>query len=132
MSKVQRRAILALILLVVIGAGILIYGTGALDYLPRLRASAKSPDGEFTVLVYQKRLEPRPFFPRMGAIAKIYDKQGRLVYENIVFRDSDWDDTVGDAFKEVSFEPNEIRIGPGFYDRSQVYVIKKSDLKTRQ
>jgi hypothetical protein len=113
-------------------AGLFIYVTGLLDYIPRLRASAKSPDGELSVMVYQKRLMPRPFFPRMGAIAKVYDRKGNLVYEKIIFHDDDWDDTLGGAFKNISFDGDEIRIGPGFYDSSQVYVIRRSDLKMQR
>jgi hypothetical protein len=80
-------------------------------------------------MIYQKRLEPRTLFPRTGAIARVYDGRGNLLHENIIFHDDDWDDTVGDAFKRISFEGDEIRIGPGFYDVSQGYVIRKSDLK---
>jgi len=102
------------------------------DFIPRLRASAKSPDGALTVKVYQVRLMPRPFFPRMGAVAKVYDRNEEIVYENIIFHDSDWDDTLGSAFNKISFEGDEIHIGPGFYDSSQVYVIKKSDLRMQK
>jgi hypothetical protein len=109
--------------------GLFHYVTGVFDYIPRLRGSAKSPDGTLTVKVYQKRLMPRPFFPRMGALAEVYDGDGNLVYQNIIFRDSDWDDTLGEAFKQISFEGEEIRISPGFYDPSQAYVIRKSELK---
>jgi len=65
----------------------------------------------------------------MGAVAKVYDRNGEIIYENIFFRDSDWDDTLGSAFNKISFEGDEIRIGPGFYDSSKVYVIKKSELR---
>jgi len=102
--------------------------TGVFDYIPRLRAQAKSPDGSLTVKVYQKRLMPRPFFPRMGAVAKIFDANGNLIREDIFFRDSDFDDTLDDAFKQISFEGDEIVIGPGFYDRRLVYIIRRSDL----
>ena len=112
--------------------GLFVYVTGLHDYIPRLRASAKSPDGMLTVAVYQKRLMPRPFFPRMGATAKIYDRNGNLIYERIIFNDDDWDDTVGNAFKEISFVDDEIRIGPGFYAPEQIYVIKKSELNAQE
>jgi hypothetical protein len=129
-SKKRRFLILSIILVAL--AGLFHYVTGVFDYIPRLRASAKSPDGVLTVKVYQKRLMPRPFFPRMGAVAKVYDGNGDVVYENIIFRDSDWEDTLGSTFNQISFEGEEIRIGPGFYDSTQVYVIRKSDLKRRE
>ena len=105
--------------------------TGVFDYIPRLRAHAISPDGTLTVNVYQQRLTPRPFFPRMGAVANIYDAKGNLVYENIFHDDNDWDDTLADAFNRISFEGDEIVIGPGFYDPRLVYVIRRSDLTGR-
>ena len=130
--KSKKRRFLTLSIILVVCAGLFHYVTGVFDYIPHLRASAKSPDGALTVKVYQKRLMPRPFFPRMGAIAKVYDGDGNLVYEKLFFRDSDWDDTLGYAFKEISFEGEEIRISPGFYDPSQAYVIRKSELKKRE
>jgi hypothetical protein len=127
--KAQKSRLLIVLLVLVSFVGLFHYVTGVFDYIPRLRASASSHDGELTVKVYQKRLMPRPFFPRMGAVAKVYDRHGEIVYENIFFRDSDWDDTLGGAFNKISFEGDEIHIGPGFYDSRYVYVIKKSDLK---
>src|SRR3954471_15906910 len=113
-SRKSRILIFALVIVVLVGAVHLI--TGVFDYIPRLRAQAISPDGTLTVKVYQKRLMPRPFFPRMGAVAKVYDRNGNLVYQNIFFRASDFDDTLADAFKQISFQTDEIVIGPGFYD----------------
>jgi len=86
-SKKRQLIIIALTLICCVG--LIVYMTGLLDYIPRLRASATSPDGELTVMVYRKRLMPRPVFPRMGAIAKVYDRSGNLVYENIIFHDDD-------------------------------------------
>jgi len=130
--KPKRRRLLILSIVLVVGVGLFHYVTGVFDYIPRLRASAQSPDGILTVKVYQKRLTPRPFFPRMGAVAKVYDKAGHLVYENIIFRDSDFDDTLAEAFKQITFAGGEIRIGPGFYEPSQVYVIRRADLPVRE
>jgi hypothetical protein len=105
--------------------------TGVFDYVPRLRAQATSPDGALIVKVYQKRLMPRPFFPRMGAVAQVYNQSGNLVYQNTFFRDSDLDDTLANAFRQISFEGDEIVIGPGFYDARLVYVIQRSTLSGR-
>jgi hypothetical protein len=111
--------------------GAIHFVTGVFDYIPRLRAQATSPDGALTVRVYQKRLMPKPFFPRMGAVAKVYDRNGNLVYENIFFRDSDFDDTLASAFKQISFDDDEIVIGPGFYDARLVYIIQRSTMTGR-
>jgi hypothetical protein len=128
-SRKSRILIFALVIVVLVGAVHLI--TGVFDYIPRLRAQAISPDGTLTVKVYQKRLMPRPFFPRMGAVAKVYDRNGNLVYQNIFFRDSDFDDTLADAFKQISFQTDEIVIGPGFYDSRLVYIIQRSTMTGR-
>lgn len=111
-------------------AGLFVYLTGSLDYIPRLHASATSPDGTLRVMVYRKRLAMRPIFPRMGAVARIYDQDGRLVYDKTIYSDDDWDDTVGEAYKEISFTDDEIRIGPGAYDPGSAYIIRKSELWT--
>jgi hypothetical protein len=128
----KTRRFLILLILLVGCIGLFHYATGVFDYIPRLRAAAKSPDGTFTVQVFQKRLMPRPFFPRMGALAKVYDSSGNIVYQNMIFHNDDWDDTLGNAFTRISFEGDEIHIGPGFYDSSQVYIIRKPDLKIQR
>jgi hypothetical protein len=127
--RYKKQILLIVALALVCGVGLIVYVTGLLDYIPRLRASAQSPDGELTVRVYQQRLAPGPVFARMGAVAKIYDRGGNLVYEDIIFHDDDWDDTVGDAYKRITFEGNEILIGPGFYDSRRAYIIRKADLR---
>ena len=106
----------------------MVYVTGALDYIPRLHASAKSPDGALTVMVYRKRLSPGPFFARLGAIAEVYDGDGKLVYKDTIYKDDDWDDTLGDAYKQISFTDDEIRIGPKAYRPDSSVVIRKSEL----
>jgi hypothetical protein len=63
----------------------------------------------------------------MGALAKILDAKGNLIHEDTFFRDSDWDDTLDGAFTQIVFEGDEIFIGPGFYDRRLVYIIRRSD-----
>ena len=127
--KLQKLLPFTLLLFWVTCIGVLIYITGLVDYIPRLRVSAKSPDGQLIVRVYQQRLSPRPFFPQMGAVAKIYDKNEHLLYEKIIYHDDDWDDTVGLAYKEVSFNGEEILIEPRAYEPSNAYVIRKSDFK---
>lgn len=128
----KKRVIIATIICVFIILvsffGLISNAMGLHDYIPRLRASKTSPDGTLTVKVYEKRLSPRPLFPRMGAIAKVYDRSGNLVYENLIYSDDDWDDTVGSAFNRISFEDDEIHISPGAYDPNKHYIIKKSEL----
>lgn len=126
----KRPKIISLIflLIIVIFIGFVIRLTGLLDFIPTLRVSAQSTDKQFTVMVYQQRLFPRPFFPRMGAIAKVYDKQGNLIFNEVIYNDDDWDDTVGEAYKQISFEADEIHIGPGAYIPTRNYIIKISSL----
>ena len=124
------RKILIIFIVSISCIGTMIYITGAIDFIPKLRVLAQSPDGEFTVKVYQKRLSPRPFFARMGAVAKVYDKRGNLVYENLIFSDDDWDDSVGNSFNQISFDNGEIQISPGAWEKT--YVIKKSDFKIQE
>lgn len=112
--------------------GVLVYVTGLVDFIPQLRASAKSPDGELTVSVYQKRITPRPLFARMGAYVEVVDQKGALVFEKEIYHDDDFDDTVGGAFKEISFEGDEIRIGPGAYDQNKLFTIMRSELNLKE
>jgi hypothetical protein len=125
----KRATIIWLCILAISFVWAIIYGMGLHDYIPRLRASAVSPDAAFVVKVYEKRLMPRPLFPRMGATAEVYDSGGNLVYEKLIYNDDDWDDTVGTAFSQISFVGDEIHVGPGAYDPKQIHIIKMSDLK---
>lgn len=120
-----------LIFLIVIGCftALVVYYMGLHDFIPVLRTSAQSPNGEITVEVYQQRLFPRPFFPRMGAITKVYNKQRNLVFDEVIYSDNDFDDTVGEAYKHISFVGDEIQISPGPYIRERSFVIKISNLK---
>ena len=128
MNRMSKKWFIVLSVALICGVGLLVYVTGFLDYIPRLRASAKSPDGSLTVRIYQQRIIPRPFFARMGATAKIYNNQGNLIFEKEIYHDDDWDDTVGTAYNKIEFVGEEIRIGPGPYDPNKPYVIRKSDL----
>lgn len=128
----KKRAAIAVISIVwLIFAGVMGYAMGLQDFIPRLRASAVSPDGAFTVKVYEKRLFPRPIFARIGASAQVYDSGGNLVYEKLIYGDDDFDDTVGNSFNQISFEGDEIRIGPGVYDPKNFHLITMSELKSR-
>lgn len=124
----SRKIVLAVAALSTVCFGSLVYVTGAIDYVPRLRVMAQSPNGEFTVKVYQQRLSPRPFFPRMGAIAKVYDKNDNLIFEKTIQADDDWDDTLGDCLTQILFVEEEIRIGPGCYVRDKFVIIKLNEL----
>ena len=126
--KIKKSRLLKIVLISICCLGLLTYITGMIDYIPQLRASAKSPDGELTVSVYRHRLFPRPFFPRMGAFARIINRNGDLLYEKVIYHDDDWDDTVGNAFNKIDFEANEIRISPGAYDPNKPFIINESDL----
>lgn len=106
--KIKNSTLLKISLISVCCLGLLIYVTGLIDYIPQLRVSAQSPDGELIVSVYQQRLFPRPFFPRMGAFARVTDRNGNLLYEEVIYHDDDWDDTVGSAFNKIAFEANKI------------------------
>lgn len=122
--------IISKVLVITAGFGGLVgYAMGLHEFVPQLRARANSPDGELTVEVYQKRLFPRPIFPRMGAVAKIYDRRGTLVYEKLIYGDDDFDDTVGSSYNKISFEGDEIRIGPDPYQPAKNFVVKKSELQ---
>jgi len=122
-----KRFVISLVILIGL-AGLLIYITGAVDFIPRERVSAKSPDGKLRVVVYQQRLSLRPFFPRMRAVVRVYDSEERLVLEKTIFHDDDWDDTLGDAYRTIGFVDDEIHIGPEVYRRESNYIIRRSDL----
>lgn len=130
--KIKNSTLLKVSLISICCLSLLIYITGLIDYIPQLRASAQSPDGKLIVSVYQQRLFPRPFSERMGAFARITDRNGNLLYEEVIYHDDDWDDTVGNAFNKITFEANEIHISPGAYDSSKIFIINKSDLALKK
>ena len=102
------------------------YLFGPLDSLPRLHASAQSPDGELTVRVYRKR-ESLPPSPKIVLIAKVYDGQGNLVFEKEIFQEGMWSE-LDSLFRNIIFDGAAIRIGPSF-DPAWHYVIERKDLK---
>lgn len=130
--KTKNFTLLKVALIFLCCLGLLVYITGMIDYIPQLRVSAQSPDGELIVSVYQQRLFPRPFFPRMGAFARITDRNGNLLYEEVIYHDDDWDDSVGSAFNKIAFEVNKIHISPGVYDPNKIFVIDRSDLALKK
>jgi hypothetical protein len=102
------------------------YIFGPLDSLPRLHASAHSPDGALTVKVYRQRVSLPPT-SEIHLIAKVYDRQGNLVFEKKIFQEAMWSE-LDTLFRNVRFDGDTISIGPGF-DAAWSYVIEKKNLK---
>lgn len=116
-----------LVLFVIAAVAVVTLVHGPLDPIPRLRASATSPDGSLTVKVYQNRIV---LFPPRGVrvVVKVFNKQGETVYEKNVFEDGWWHD-VGLMYNKIDFEADEIRVGPK--QRVEDYfVIKRAELKS--
>lgn len=118
--------------LVVVAVAILVYGVvrtfGPLDSFSRLRASARSPDGKLTVKVSREMLQHYPSL-RVGVFVRVYDDEENLLYERKIFEDGWWDEDLGEMYKKIVFDDQEIRIGPKF-DPSDYFVIPKSELRT--
>lgn len=102
------------------------YFFGPLDSLPRLHASAQSPDGEFTVKVYRRRVSLPPS-PEIDLVARVYDARGNLIFEKEIFGESMWSE-LDTLFRNILFDEDTIRIGPSF-DPAWYYVIERKDLK---
>jgi hypothetical protein len=102
------------------------YFFGPLDSLPRLHASAQSPDGALTVKVYRQRISLPPS-SEIDLIARVYDRRGNLIYEKEIFEESMWSE-LDTLFKNIIFDGETIRIGPSF-DPAWYYVIEPKDLK---
>lgn len=115
----------ALAVLLVLYLGIT-YLFGPLDSIPRLHASARSPDGALTVRVYRKRVSLPPS-PEIDMIARVYDRQGTLIYEQKIYQEALWSE-LDDLFRNITFEDDEIRIGPKFSPEEYV-VIREADFK---
>jgi hypothetical protein len=60
-------------------------------------------------------------------IAKVYDRQGNLVFEKKIFQEAMWSE-LDTLFRNVRFDGDTISIGPGF-DAAWSYVIEKKNLK---
>src|SRR5689334_7571679 len=87
------------------------YLFGPVDPIPRLHASAESPDGAITVKVYRKRISLRP--SKVAVLASVYDRRGELLFEKEVFADGSWYDAES-MFRRINFGGGEIRIGPQY------------------
>ncbi len=111
-----------------LGIALIVYVTGALDYIPKVRATATSPDGELVVTIYERRIMPRPIFPRMGAYVRVEDREGKRLFQEWVYQDDDWDDTVGYSYNKINFDGDEIHIGPDPYNPRKKFVIRRSEL----
>ena len=103
------------------------YFFGPLDSIPRLHASAQSPDGAFTVKVYRKRISLLPS-SEIDLVAKVYDRQGNLIFEKKIFQESMWNE-LDNLFRNIFFDGDKIRIGPSF-DPDWYYVIGRTDLES--
>ena len=101
------------------------YFFGPLDSVPRLHASAQRPDGAFTVKVYRQRISLGP--PEIDMIAKVFDQRGNLIYQKKIYQEGMWSE-LENLFRNITFEGDEIRIGPKFSPNEYV-VIKQTDLK---
>lgn len=102
------------------------YFFGPLDSLPRLHASAQSPDGTLTVKVYRQRVSLPPTSD-IHLIAKVYDRQSNLVSEKKIFQEAMWSE-LDMLFRNIRFDGETISISPGF-DAAGSYVIDKKNLK---
>ena len=128
MTLTRVRTSLVLVTVIIIASvALLTYVDGPIDRIPRIWASATSPDGTFTVKVYKKRLALLPT-NRVGILVRIWNKQGQLVYDRIIFQDNWWYYDIGDMYKNIVFDRDEIRVGPKFTP-DDYFVIKKSELK---
>lgn len=65
----------------------------------------------------------------MGAVAKVFDKDQKLVFEKVIYHDDDFDDTVGTSFNTVSFVGDEALIGPDPYIQGKNFVINLAELR---
>ena len=115
---------------IIVGVGIFTYVNGPIDHIPRLRVSATSPDQALTVSVYKKQLA---FFPqgRVGILVRVWETNGNLIYDRIIFEDDSWNWDIGDMYSKIAFENDEIRIGPKFTP-DDYFVIRKAELRVRK
>ena len=97
---------------------------GPLDYRPRLEASAESPDGALTVKVFRQRNPEYSLYVGAEMYVRVYDREGRLVYEKLIGSDGAWDE-LNHAYKNIIFDGDHIRISH-CWDR--VFVINRLDL----
>ena len=101
------------------------YFCGPIDHIPRLHASAQSPDGVITVKVFRQTVSFTR--PEYDVIAKVFDQHGNLVYERKIYQESMWSE-LDNQYRNITFQGDEIRIGPKF-SADEYFVIKRSELK---
>ena len=126
--RIHHRSLAWWVLPLVLVVGGFAYFCGPLDDVPRLHASAQSPDGAFTVKVYRQRVSLGP--PEIDVIAKVFDPSGKLIYEKRIYQEGMWSE-LEHLFRNITFEGEEIRIGPRWSPNEYV-VIKRADLKPAQ
>lgn len=97
---------------------------GPLDYRPRLQAYAESHDGALTVKVFRQRNPEYSLYVGVEMYVRVYDRDGRMLYEKLIARDGAWDELNG-AYKNITFDGNLIRINHYW---NKVHVINRSDL----
>jgi hypothetical protein len=118
------RAPLALFLIICVGG--FTYLFGPIDPIPRLHASAESPDREITVKVYRKRVPLWP--PAFAVIAKVYDKRSEVLLEKELYADGWWYDAEY-MYRRITFEGGDILIGPKF-SFNEYAVIREAEYAT--
>jgi len=81
---------------------------GPLDYRARVEASAESPDKQLTVKVLRQRNPSYSAFVGAEMYVKVYDRDGRLLYDKLIGRDGAWSELNG-AFQKIEFDGDSIR-----------------------
>jgi len=119
----------AAILFLILGVWGFFYFFGPLDSVPRMHASAISPDGSLKVEVYRKRVSLLPN-SQIDMIAKVKDGKGNLLYEKVVLQEGMWSETEN-LYLNIVFAGDEIQLRPGWGD-DDFYSIRRSDLKVVQ
>ena len=94
------------VIFLILGVWGFTYFFGPLDSIPRLHATAESPDGTLKVEVYRKRVSLLPN-PQIDMIAKVYDRNGNLVYERVILREGMWSETEN-LYRRIIFAGDEI------------------------
>ena len=112
-----------LVVLLVLCVGGFTHLCGPVDSIPRLHASAESPDGAVTVKVYRKRSSLR--HPKVVVLARVYDRRGELLLQKELFEGGWWYDTEL-MFRHITFRGGEIRLGP-IYGPDQYEVIREAE-----
>ena len=97
---------------------------GPLDYLLRLESSAESPDGELTVKVYRQRDTTNSRYVGAEMFARVYDRNGRLLFETVIGTEGAWDEMNG-AFENIEFQEDTIRISR-FFDKAYVINVPRT------